>query len=223
MADDSPGLAGVIAGESSLSRIDFERNRLILRGYDLEDLVGKVRFEEVAFLILHGDLPTAAQLADFEARLQAERQLPDYLMTLLRAAPAEAHPMALMRTAVSALGMTDPEAGDISRDASRRKAERLLAKIPTILTAGHRCGQGLEPVAPRADLGHAANLLYMLEGEVPAAWVVPANGTACTVDGLEAACRAGLASFKVPRHFELVERLPRNALGKVQKHLLPGS
>ena len=174
MADYSPGLAGVIAGESALSRIDFERNRLILRGYDLEDLVGKVSFEEVAYLILHGDLPTAAQLRDFEARLKAERQLPDFLLTLLREAPADAHPMALMRTAVSALGMTDPEAGDISREATLRKAERLLAKIPAILATGHRCGQGQAPVPPHAELGHAANLLYMLTGDEPEDWAVAA-------------------------------------------------
>lgn len=167
MADYSPGLAGVIAGESAISRIDFERNVLVLRGYDLVDLVDNASFEEVAWLILYGDLPTPAQLDEFDATLKSERALPASVLDLLRAAPRSAHPMALMRTAVSALGMIDPEAEDISAEASLRKAVRLVAKAPTIIAAGHRFSQGQELIEPDAELSHAASLLHMIFGERP--------------------------------------------------------
>lgn len=216
----SPGLAGVIAGESAISWIDQERNRLILRGYDLVDLTAGGSFEEVAWLVLHGDLPKRAQLEAFCARLGAERELPPLVTCLLRDAPAGAQPMALLRTAVSALGLFDPEAGDIGRDASLRKAERLLARIPTILTAGARYARGREPVAPRHDLGHAANLLYMLDGEEPAAYAVralnvslilymehgfnassfAARVAASTLADLHAAVTAGIATLVGPLH-----------------------
>ena len=98
----SPGLAGVIAGESAISCIDVERNRLILRGYDLVDLTdGGATFEEVAYLLLHDDLPNAGQLAAFRDVMLFERQLPDVVLKLLEAAPAKAHPMALLRSNAS--------------------------------------------------------------------------------------------------------------------------
>ena len=164
----SPGLEGVIAGESALSRIDTERNHLLICGYDLEDLTEGAVYEEVAYLLLHGELPTRAQLEEFEAALRAERTLPPQVVDLLRQAPADAHPMDLLRTAVSALGYFDMETRDNSPQANVRKALRLLAKIPLIIAAGHRFSQGLQPVAPHPSLGQAGNLLYMLRGSEPA-------------------------------------------------------
>ena len=216
----SPGLAGVIAGESAISRIDFERNRLILRGYDLVELTDRAVFEEVAWLLLYGDLPTARQLGDFQARLRAERGLPPVVEDLLRKTPAEAHSMAVLRSAVSALGLTDPEARDIGREATLRKAERLLAKIPTILTSAHRCARGLEPVPPDPALGHAANLLHMIDGRPPAEHAVraidvslmlyaehgfnassfAARVAASTLADLHAAVTAGIAALMGPLH-----------------------
>jgi 2-methylcitrate synthase len=216
----SPGLAGVIAGESAISRIDFERNRLILRGYDLVELTDRAVFEEVAWLLLYGDLPTARQLGDFQARLRAERGLPPVVEDLLRKTPAEAHSMAVLRSAVSALGLTDPEARDIGREATLRKAERLLAKIPTILTSAHRCARGLEPVPPDPALGHAANLLHMIDGRPPAEHAVRATDVslmlyaehgfnassfaarvaASTLADLHAAVTAGIAALMGPLH-----------------------
>ena len=216
----SPGLAGVIAGESAISRIDFERNRLILRGYDLVELTDRAVFEEVAWLLLYGDLPTARQLGDFQARLRAERGLPPVVKDLLRKTPAEAHSMAVLRSAVSALGLTDPEARDIGREATLRKAERLLAKIPTILTSAHRCARGLEPVPPDPALGHAANLLHMIDGRPPAEHAVramdvslmlyaehgfnassfAARVAASTLADLHAAVTAGIAALMGPLH-----------------------
>ncbi len=216
----SPGLAGVIAGESAISRIDFERNRLILRGYDLVELTDRAVFEEVAWLLLYGDLPTARQLGDFQARLRAERGLPPVVEDLLRQTPAEAHSMAVLRSAVSALGMTDPEARDIGREATLRKAERLLAKIPTVLTSAHRYARGLEPVPPDPALGHAANLLHMIDGRPPAEHAVramdvslmlyaehgfnassfAARVAASTLADLHAAVTAGIAALMGPLH-----------------------
>lgn len=216
----SPGLAGVIAGESAISRIDFEANRLIVRGYDLVEITRQAVFEEVAWLLLYGELPTAGQLGDFQDRLRAERGLPPMVEELLRRTPAEAQSMAVLRSAVSALGVTDPEAPDISREATLRKAERLLAKVPTILAAAHRCSQGLEPVPPDPELGHAANLLYMVDGRRPAEHAVraldvalmlysehgfnassfAARVTASTLSDLHAAVTAGIAALMGPLH-----------------------
>ena len=216
----SPGLAGVIAGESAISRIDFERNRLILRGYDVADLTGRGCFEETAWLLLYGDLPTPAQLAGFQERLRSERGLPPMVEELLLRTPAEAHSMAVLRSAVSALGATDPEARDIGREATLRKAERLLAKIPTILASAHRCAAGLEPVPPDPALGHAANLLYMVHGRPPEESAVraldvslvlyaehgfnassfAARVAASTLADLHAAVTAGIAALMGPLH-----------------------
>ena len=166
----SPGLEGVIAGESALSRIDVEINRLILRGYDLVELTENACYEEVAYLLLYGALPTAAELAAFNRELRAERALPGPVVDLLRTAPADAHPMDLVRTAVSALAFFDVETRDNSHEANVRKTVRLMAKIPTAIATGHRFAQGLEPVAPDAELDQAANLLYMLRGKRPPAY-----------------------------------------------------
>ena len=170
----SPGLEGVIAGESAISRIDTERNRLIIRGYDLIALTENAAYEELAYLLLHGDLPTRNQFDVFDAQIKAERPLPGAVVDLLRQAPAATHPMTLLRTAVSMLAFHDPEAEDNSRDANVRKAVRLLAKIPTVITAGQRLADGREPVEPHAQLSQAANLLYMLRGEEPTAYEVEA-------------------------------------------------
>ena len=173
----SPGLEGVIAGESALSRIDIDINRLILYGYDLVELTENACYEEVAYLLLYGELPTIAELAEFNQQLRSQRDLPGPVVELLRSAPVDAHPMDLLRTAVSALAFFDAETPDNSHEANVRKAVRLLAKIPTALTYGYRFSQGLEPVAPSAELDHAANLLFMLRGEKPPAYEVEAMNT----------------------------------------------
>ena len=220
MAEYSPGLAGVIAGESAISRIDFDSNKLIVRGYDLVDLTDKASFEEVAWLILYGDLPTQAQLDELNATLKAERELPPQVSAILREAPPTTHPMALLRTAVSALGTTDPEAKDISKEATLRKSVRLLAKAPTMIATGHRHAQGLEPLAPDPKLSHAANLLYMILGEKPTASAVAAMNVslilyaehgfnastfaarvvASTLADLHSAITAGIGALAGPLH-----------------------
>jgi citrate synthase len=157
----SPGLEGVIAGETGISTI---AEGLSYRGYPVTELAERASFEEVAYLLLHGDLPSAAQLAEFNKRLTASRRLPDPLMDLLRVLPRSASPMDIARTSVSILAHYDPDVNDNERPANLRKSERLLAQIPVAVAAQFRFSKGLQAIPARNDLGHAANFLYMLRG-----------------------------------------------------------
>jgi citrate synthase len=160
----SPGLEGVIAGETAISTIV---DGLSYRGYPVTELAEKTSFDEVAYLLLHGELPNAAQLAAFQKRVAAARQLPAPLSALFKALPRAVAAMDALRTAVSALAHFEPEVDDSSRDANVRKAERLLGQIPVAVAEQARVSKGSAPVAARADLGHAANFLYMLRGTEP--------------------------------------------------------
>ena len=164
----SPGLEGVIAGETSISEIDVERATLAYRGYDIRELAVKSTYEETAYLLLNGELPTAAQLAEFDERLRSSREVPAEVIDLYAKAPPRAHSMDLLRTGVSAMGMHDPDAWDNSHAANMRKAERIIAAMPTLVALGHRVPHGLPPIGPRADLPAAENFLYMLQGVLPA-------------------------------------------------------
>lgn len=161
----SPGLEGVIAGETAISTV---AGGLRYRGYPVTELAEMATFDEVAFLLLHGELPTSKQLADFQSRLVAARAIPDCLRDLFQAMPAATAPMDAVRSAVSVFAHFDPDVANNSKEASLRKAERLLAQIPVAVAAQHRIGKGLAPVPPRDDLATGENFLYMLRGE-PAA------------------------------------------------------
>jgi 2-methylcitrate synthase/citrate synthase II len=160
----SPGLEGVIAGETAISTIV---DGLSYRGYPVTELAEKTSFDEVSYLLLHGELPTAAQLEAFQKRVAAARQLPPALSTLLKALPRDVSPMDALRSAVSVLAHFDPDVEDSAREANIRKAERLLGQIPVAVAEQARVSKGLEPVAARPDLGQAANFLYMLRGTLP--------------------------------------------------------
>ncbi len=170
-SDDPPvkarGLEGVVALESSLSFIDGQKGELIYRGYDIHDLAEGASFEEVVYLLANGSLPTEDELAGLRQELRSERTLPDPVLDLLRNAPDDAHPMAVLRTAVSALGLYDDEADVMEEAANRRKAVRILAQIPTIIASFDRIRKGLDPVAPLDEGTMAHNFLYMLNGEEP--------------------------------------------------------
>jgi citrate synthase len=161
------GLEGVIALESELSSIDGDTGTLIYRGYDIHDLAEHATYEEVIYLLRHGDLPTQAQLDDFTGHLRSERALPAPVLDLLRNAPDDAHPMAVLRTGVSALGLYDEEADVMERDANCRKADRILAQIPTLIAAFDRLRKGKDPISPLEHGSMAHNFLYMLNGEEP--------------------------------------------------------
>lgn len=165
----SPGLEGVPAGISSISEIDSDRSSLQYRGYDVHDLAERGSYEETAFLLIHGHLPTVAELSDFRSRLGAERQVPDAVYQAAKASPATAHPMEAIRTSFSVLAPFDPDDDKpaTDHDANIRKAERIIAKAGTMVANNHRIQQGLEPIAPKPELGTAANFLYILHGQDP--------------------------------------------------------
>ncbi len=161
------GLDGVVAAQTMLSSVDGQNGVLTYRGINIHELAEKASYEEVVYLLWYGKLPNRKELADLEARLAAQRTVPDQILNLLRATPDNAVPMVVLRNAVSALAMFDPDAEDISPEATRRKAERLTAQMGTILTAYHRIRNRLEPIDPDPRLSHTPNLLYMLTGDQP--------------------------------------------------------
>jgi citrate synthase len=165
-ASYSPGLEGVIAGETAISSVE---DGLRYRGYPVVELAELCSFEEVAYLLLHGELPHSGQLADFQRRLAAARSLPDPLHQLLKALPPWTVSMDALRTSISVLSHFDPDRPENTRDANLRKAERLLAQIPLAVAEQYRFIEGKEPIASRADLSLAANFLYMLTGKEPTA------------------------------------------------------
>jgi citrate synthase len=157
----SPGLEGVVAGETAICTVE---GGLSYRGYSVGDLAETCSFDEVAYLLLYGELPTAAELKGFQTRVAAARRLPPPLKDLLAALPKWTTPLDALRTAVSALGHFDQDAADNSHDANLRKAERLLAQIPVVIADHYHLVKGQPEVQARQDLAHAANFLYMLRG-----------------------------------------------------------
>jgi citrate synthase len=165
MTQAAAGLEDVVAGVSEICFLDGIQGRLLYRGYDVHDLVAHSTFEEVVYLLWHGDLPTREQMATLKDQLAADRPLPPAVVDLMRAFPREATPMDVLRTAVSALGMWDPEVEDESHEANLRKATRLTARIPTIVAVNYRLRENLPLVDPDPNLNTAQNLLYMMHGK----------------------------------------------------------
>ncbi|MFQ6018682.1 MAG: citrate/2-methylcitrate synthase [Kiloniellaceae bacterium] len=162
------GLKGVYLDRSGSTFIDGRAGELRYRGYSIHDLAKHSSFEETAYLLLRGALPTRAELDSFDAELKAGRRLPAPVYEVIRTVQG-AHPMEVLRTAVSALAAFEPDAADKSPEATRNKGIRLTSQVPIIVTAHHHIRGGREPVAPSRSLGHAANFLYMLKGEEPSA------------------------------------------------------
>jgi 2-methylcitrate synthase/citrate synthase II len=163
----SPGLEGIVAGITSISEVNPEKQKLTYRGYDIEELAAQSTYEEVAYLLLNGALPTKKELAAFSSQLSSERKLPPPLYQMLKLMPLSAEPMDAIRTCVSLLGGIDPDVGDNSHDANLRKAIRLIAKMATMVAAHYRMRAGLSPVEPSGDLAHAADLFCMITGRRP--------------------------------------------------------
>jgi len=163
----SKGLEGIIAAHTRLSDVRGDIGQLIYCGYDINELAGKVTYEEVVHLLYHNHLPNTKELADLKAVLSGYRELPQGVIDLLTNLPKDCPPMHAIRTGVSALGCYDTTADDDNMDAQRRKALRLIAQIPVITAYFHRSRQGLPLVAPDPKLGEAANFLWMIDGEKP--------------------------------------------------------
>ena len=168
------GLAGVVVDETAISKVNPETNSLLYRGYPVQELAAKCSFEEVAYLLWHGDLPTADQLAELQQAERSQRALDDNVKAVIDAIPHSAHPMDVLRTAVSLIGANDPEAENDSESANLAKSLRLLAQLPAVVAYDQRRRRGQDLVPPRQDLGYAENFLHMTFGEVPADVVVDA-------------------------------------------------
>lgn len=160
------GLEGIVAAETSISSIIDDT--LTYVGYDIDDLANNASFEEVVYLLWHKRLPNAAELAELKQQLADNMAVPQEVLNHFKTFPInDVHPMTALRTTVSMLALYDDAAEDMSDEANYLKAIQLQAKIPTLVTAFSRVRKGLEPVAPKTDLGYAANFLYMLHGELP--------------------------------------------------------
>lgn len=163
MQNYNPGLEGVVIAHTEISFIDGKAGRLLYRGYDIHDLV-RASYEEVVYLLWHGNLPDAAALAAFKRSLAAERALPGALIDMIRRFPKTASPMETLRTALSALSVHDPEANVVAEAANLRKAVILTSKAASVVAALARAREDKPVVEPDGALDHAANFLYMLFG-----------------------------------------------------------
>ena len=161
------GLRNVAVAESRISSIDGTRGILAYRGLDIHALAEHSTFEETAYLLHEGELPTRRELDEFSAALGRERAVPDLALAVLRALPPGTHPMTALRTVVSALEAADPDVADNGPAACVRKSRRLIAQMATVVALIERHRQGAPPVAPDPALSHAANFLYMLTGQRP--------------------------------------------------------
>ncbi len=225
------GLQGVYIDKTLSSFIDGAEGKLLYRGYSIHDLAEKSTFEETVYLLLYGKLPNQGELDDFDALLRANRSIPAEVIEIIRLVK-NAHPMDVLRTAVSALAAYDPDVADNSLEATLRKGIRLTAQAPTIVTAHARINSGEAPVEPNPDLNQAANFLYMLFGKEPTpaesrlmekdfilhaehginASAFAARVAASTVADLHSAIVSGIGTLKGPAHGGAAEEVMKMAL-----------
>ena len=217
------GLEDVVASPSSICFIDGDKGVLAYRGYDIHDLAERSTFEETAFLLWFGKLPTSAELASLKQELRQASPLPPAALQLLagfHSSAKDAAPMDTLRTMVSALGLYDADARDMSREANVRKSIRLLAQTATLVAALDRVRKGKPVVAPATDLSLAGNFLYMLNGERPSATAerafdialilhadhefnastFAARVTAATLSDIHSAVTSAVGALKGPLH-----------------------
>lgn len=163
----SKGLKNVVAADSYISRVDGQIGALIYRGYHIDDLAENVNYEECCYLLLKGELPNASQLKAFSDELVQYRELPEATIELIKSIAKIDHPMATLRTAVSHLGVMDPDSEEHGPEPFYHQAIKLISQISSIVAYTKRVRADEELVPPRADLGHSANFMYMLNGEEP--------------------------------------------------------
>ena len=161
------GLRGIPVADTNICLIDGAMGELSYRGYDIHDLAEYSTFEEVAYLLLNGDLPDASHLEEFRSRLASERELPQIVNDYFERIPKTSAAMDVLQSTVALLAAFDPELSDESKEANQRKATRLIAKVPTVVAAWDRARRNLAPIPPNKRLPHAASFLYMLTGATP--------------------------------------------------------
>lgn len=221
MSDKKPsGLQDVVVAQSSICYIDGQRGQLVYRGYDIDDLAENASFEEVAWLLWNGNLPTQSELSGLQQDLAAAMHFPKHLLELLKELPFDANPMRVLSIATAALGTLDPDADDLSPEANRKKAINLTAQLPLITTAWHHVRNGTEIPQPKADKSLAYNFLWMLNGAPPDDYAVrtfdavlilhadhelnastfSARVTAATLSDLHSAVTSAICTLKGPLH-----------------------
>ena len=225
------GLRDVYFESTESSLVIGDVGRLIYRGYEIHDLAEHASFEEVMHLMLVKRLPTQAELDEFDGTLRSNRAVPQEVLEIIERVK-DAHPMDVLRTAISALAASDPEVDDISHEATLRKGLRITAQTPTIVAAHHRIRSGNAPISPDSSLSHAANFLYMLLGERPDeetarlmdkdlivhldhgsnASSFAARVTASTLADVHGAVVTGIGTLKGPLHGGAAEGVMRMAL-----------
>ena len=168
------GLAGVVVDATAVSKVNPETNSLLYRGYPVQELAASKSFEEVAWLLWHGELPTASELAGFQKSERAQRALDANVKRVIDELPLTAHPMDVVRTAVSVIGASDPNTDDSSPEGNLAKSITLFAKLPAIVSYDQRRRRGEGVIEPREDLDYSANFLWMSFGEIPDEVVVDA-------------------------------------------------
>jgi citrate synthase len=226
------GLEDIVATQSYICDLDGKLGKLSYFGIDIHDLVRYSSFEETAYLLWHGVLPTKSQLEDVSVQLRANRTLPGPVSELMRLLPKTSTPMDVLRTTVSAFSSFDPDAGDNSTEANLRRSIRLTAVMPTIVASWDRLRNGREPVAPLVDGSHATNFLYMLTGEMPDAYkahmldmvlilhadhelnasTFAARVTAATMASIYAAITSAIGALSGPLHGGANEQVMRMVL-----------
>jgi len=215
----SPGLAGVIAGETAICWVDPNAG-LMYRGYDIHEMGDKATFEEVAYLLLNGELPNAKQLKEIKEQIASQRAVPKEVNQMLQLLPRETHPMDMLRTGVSMLSAFDKDLSDNSHDANIRKSIKLIARVSTLITDSWRILKGKAPLPEKPELSQAANFFYKLDGNLPEAWktrmvdtifnlyadhefnasTFAARVTASTLAGIYAAVTSAVGTLKGPLH-----------------------
>ncbi len=247
-ADIKKGLMGVTVDETSISKVMPEINSLTYRGYAAQDLCANCKFEEVAYLILNGELPTKKQLKNFEKQEKSERKLSKTLLQDIKNFPRKAHPMDVARTAVSIMGLEDNETKNNSPKANMRKVMRIFAKTPVALAAFYRSRKGKKIIPPKKNLSFSENFFHMCFGKVPNKDIVKAfdvslilyaehsfnvsTFTARTITSslsdIHGAITGAIASLKGPLHGGANEEVmhmmnkikkPKNALKWINKAL----
>ena len=246
--DIKKGLLGIVVDETEVSKVMPEINSLTYRGYAAQDLCAKCKFEEVAYLILNGELPNKKQLKDFEKQEKKERRLSKTLLEDIKKFPKKAHPMDVARTVVSIMGLEDNETKDNSPKANMRKVMRIFAKTPVALAAFYRSRKGKKIIPPKSNLSFSENFFHMCFGKVPNKDIVKAfdvslilyaehsfnvsTFTARTITSslsdIHGAITGAIASLKGPLHGGANEEVmhmmnkikkPENALNWINKAL----
>lgn len=235
----SRGLEGVIAAITSLSCIDGDEGILIYRGIPIEAIANNSTFEETAYFLLFGKLPTRVELDNFIGDLKEHRALSQEEIRLIESFPKDSHPMDVLRTSVSIMGLYDPSKGAESTETNLRIGIRIISKMPSVIAAFDRIRNGKDFIPPNNSLGHAANFLYMLRGKLPDeedartldvtlilhedhglnASTFASMVTASTLSDMYSAIVSGIGTLKGPLHGGANERVLKmlNEIGKPEK------